>query len=701
MDSIQNHLLVAAQRASTYLTVEELDLFHTAEDMDRPEWEEIRAKLQQFAEESAVLYVYYWRYDGGDYIQYIIDNDEDEEYMVTPELFFALDSDEISGEAALKIDAGESWVTELGVYTESWDGLLTAVVPVFNDDGTVYCGAGVDVSDEILIAMRRNIKIMEFVLIISLLISILSGFFGIRSYNKKAIQSANDSLSKSRFLSNMSHEIRTPMNAILGIAEIQLQDNKHRDETVQAFRRIYESGDLLLNLINGILDLSKVEAGKLELIPVQYELPSLVNDAAQLNRLWFNSKPIDFIVNLDKDAPYKLFGDELRIKQILNNILSNAFKYTREGKVEFSVTAVTAETKEQDSAELVFTIRDTGQGMTGEQIKTLFEDYSRFNEEVNRAVVGAGLGMSITKQLVELMNGVIIVDSQPGRGTEFIVRIPQKRIGDEVCGVKISEELRSSDFRGTPITKKTQFLREHMPYGSVLIVDDVESNIYVARGMIQPYGAAIDTANNGADAIAKVKNGGSYDIIFMDHMMPVMNGIEATKLLRESGYERTIIALTANALAGQEEVFLQNGFDGFISKPIDSRELNSIMNKFIRDRKPPEEKGVSTIVESAVKPAKVSDALAKAVVMDMECALVVLEDVLNKIGQNQASDEDIQEFTTSAHGMKSALLNINEAELSKDALALERAGDGGDFALISEKTPVFISKLKFLIDKYK
>jgi len=588
IESVKNHLLVAAQRASTYLTIEELDLFHTGEDMERPEWEEIRTRLQHFAEETAVLYVYYWRYNGDGYIQYIIDNDEDEEYMVTPELFVSLDDDSISAEAALTIEAGESWVTELGVYTESWDGLLTAVVPVFNDDGTVYCGAGVDISDENFITMRNNIRGMEFVLMFSLFISILSGFFGIRSYNKKADKSAHDSLSKSRFLSNMSHEIRTPMNAILGIAEIQLQDKTVEEESARAFRRIYESGDLLLNIINDILDLSIIEAGKLELTPTQYDLPSLINDTAQLNRLRFNEKPLDFIVNVDKDTPHTMFGDELRIKQILNNILSNAFKYTHNGEVELTVSAEPAEPAEpagEENTLLTIKVRDTGQGMSPAQIEELFEDFSRFNTQKNRAIVGAGLGMSITKQLVELMNGSITVESELYKGSVFTVKIPQKQIGDEVCGEKIVQDLRSNDLNETAITKKTQFLREHMPYGKVLIVDDVESNIFVTKGMLQPYGVAIDTANNGAAAVARIVNGGEYDIIFMDHMMPVMDGLEATKILREMGYKGTIVALTANALVGNADMFLKNGFDSFISKPIDSRELNLVLNEYIRDKK--------------------------------------------------------------------------------------------------------------------
>jgi len=208
LNSIQTHLKVAAQRAATYLTVEELDLFHSADDMKRPEWDEIRTRLQQFAEESSVLYVYYWRYDGKKAIQYIIDNDEDEEYMVTPAYFFTFENDPSTAEAVAMIKAGESWVTDLGVYTDSWDGLLSAAVPVFNDDGTVYCAAGVDISDEILITMRNSTMIMRFALIFSLLVSIVSGFTGMRSYNKKKVLAEEASLILAQQLKTINEGIR-------------------------------------------------------------------------------------------------------------------------------------------------------------------------------------------------------------------------------------------------------------------------------------------------------------------------------------------------------------------------------------------------------------------------------------------------------------------------------------------------------------
>jgi signal transduction histidine kinase/DNA-binding response OmpR family regulator len=510
---------------------------------------------------------------------------------------------------------------------------------------------------------------------------------------------------KSGFLANMSHEIRTPMNAILGIAEIQLQDETLSAEAAAAFRRIYESGDLLINIINDILDLSKIEAGKFELVLNQYDMPSLINDTVQLNRLRYNSKPIEFIIHIDSNTPHDLYGDELRIKQIINNILSNAFKYTIKGKVEFSVSAfesnVTPKPGEECSV-IVFEIRDTGQGMNEEQLQALFDDYSRFNTQINRAIVGTGLGMSITKQLIELMNGSINIESTVGEGSVFTVRIPQRRISGEVCGARLTQKLQNSDFHGSTTTAKTQFLRDFMPYGSVLVVDDVESNIYVATGMLQPYGLNIERASNGSEVIALVESGKKYDVIFMDHMMPVMDGIEATRKLREMGYTNAIVALTANAIVGNADMFLDNGFNGFISKPIDSRELNLVLNDFVRDKKAKRITPAPARNGRKAGTAKVSEELAKAVVKDIKHTIEVFNDVLNKINNGESlNKEDLPLYTTTAHGLKSALLNIKESELSAEAVSLEKAGEKQDIELIKQITPPFIEHLHSLIKRYR
>ena len=516
----------------------------------------------------------------------------------------------------------------------------------------------------------------------------------------KAKESADlSNRSKSMFLSQMSHEIRTPMNAILGIAEIHLRDKTLQQGAHEAFGKIYESGDLLLNIINDILDLSKIESGKLELILCKYDIPSLINDTAQLNRLRYDSKPIDLLIHVDENTPIDLFGDELRIKQILNNILSNAFKYTDEGKIEFSVSA---ESGEADNITLILQVSDTGQGMTESQLEKLFDEYARFNLEVNRTIVGAGLGMNITKRLLDLMSGNIEVESEPGKGSVFTVRIPQKRTSPAVCGKEIAEKLRSFRFNSTTIMKKTQFIQESMPYGSILVVDDVESNIYVIKGMLAPYGLKIETASSGPEAIMKIKDGNVYDIIFMDHMMPKMDGIEATKIMRDMGYTNSIVALTANALVGRAEMFMQNGFDGFISKPIDTRELNRILNELIRNKQPQEVIDAArqkSQPEGVSQPA-INEGLAAATANDIENALAVLDEFIPAMN-NDEQTAATKLFTTTVHGMKSALANIGETALSDIALRLEQAANNGETSVISTETPEFINALRLLLEKIK
>jgi len=392
---------------------------------------------------------------------------------------------------------------------------------------------------------------------------------------------------KSGFLARVSHEIRSPMNVILGITEMQQERNNLPPETKEAWDRVYSSGYLLLGIINDVLDMSRIEAGKLKLTPVIYDVASLISDAVQLNIVRFESKPIQFILQADENIPASLFGDDLRIKQILNNILSNAFKYTESGTVTM---AVTAEVSGPDvPVILIFRISDTGSGMSSEEMDKLFDDYARFNMETNRKVEGTGLGMGITKGLVAMMNGEIAVESEVGKGSIFTVLLPQGYANSNVLGKEGAESLQK--LHGGKIShpkKAPNIVREYMPYGRVLVVDDMEPNLYVAKGLLAPYGLSLETASSGYDAIDLVKSGMTYDIIFMDHFMPEMDGVIAVKTIREMGYKNPIIALTANALTGQAEMFMANGFDGFISKPIDIRQLNSVLNKFVRDKYPAE-----------------------------------------------------------------------------------------------------------------
>ena len=518
---------------------------------------------------------------------------------------------------------------------------------------------------------------------------------------EQAIRANN---AKSNFLTKISHEIRTPMNAILGITEIQLQNQNLPNQLQEALGKINNSGYLLLSLINNILDMSKIESGKMELSLSNYDFPSLINDTVYLNVILYENKQIKFTLNVDENIPSKMLGDELRIKQIINNLLSNAFKYTDDGEISMTITAEYQ--KDPSLVTLVFRISDTGQGMTAEQVDKLYDEFTRFNTDINNKVEGTGLGMSITKQLVIIMGGEINVQSEPGKGSVFTVHLPQKIINDAVLGKEMAENL--NNFRTADLSqmeKKTQIVYEYMPYGRILIVDDVETNLYVARGLMSPYGLSIETARSGFEMIEKIKNGAVFDIIFLDHFMPKMDGIEAVKIIRRMGYTHPVIALTANAIVGQEEMFLENGFDGFISKPIDIRQINATLNKLVRDKYPTEvieaaRKQAATAEERTVKNVEpYSDPKLKAIfARDAESAFGRIESILSNSFRR---GDDIQQYVIDVHSMKSALNNMGEKQLSAVALKLEMAGRSKDIPAMIAETPAFLEALRVTIDKFK
>jgi len=390
--------------------------------------------------------------------------------------------------------------------------------------------------------------------------------------------------SKSDFLATMSHEIRTPLNAILGISQLQLQNENLSDELADALGKINNSGTQLLGIINDILDMSRIETGNLELNPAKYHLPSLINDSVQLNIVRIGSKPITFDLEIDKKLPSLLYGDELRLKQILNNLLSNAIKYTEKGHIKLSITA--SDCTDNGGVLLRFDVSDTGQGITLKDQEHLFAEYTRFNFSANRAIEGVGLGLTIVRKLVAIMGGTIEVKSEYGVGSTFSITVLQEAVECAAIGEEITSKLRNFTYKDKNRLESTKIIYEPMPYGSVLIVDDIEINLFVAEAALEPYELQIEMASSGFETIDKIKNGSVYDIIFMDHMMPHMDGVETVAKLRELGYTGVIVALTANALVGNSEMFAQNGFDEFISKPIDFAQLDNILNKFIRRKQP-------------------------------------------------------------------------------------------------------------------
>lgn len=390
-----------------------------------------------------------------------------------------------------------------------------------------------------------------------------------------AIESEESNRAKSRFLARMSHEIRTPITAVMGITEIQLRSRTMPPHTEEAFTQIYNSSKTLLNIVNDILDFSKIESGKMPIVNGEYDVANLVGDAAQLHLIYSERKSVSFKMRVDENLPAKLFGDALRIRQIINNLLTNAFKYTEHGEIILSLNFKNG---------LVFEIRDTGPGMTHEQLEEVGSDYIRFHERDKPFVGGTGLGLPIVYSLAKMMDAEVDFKSEAGVGTCVTVRVPQKVSGTEIIGAELAASLERFETKTWSVAKELEFEPEPMPYGKVLVVDDVDTNLYVAEAMLASFELTVELCETAQEAIDKIKSGREYDVIFMDYMMPGIDGIEATNILRRMGYTSPIVALTANAVKGQAETFLNNGFSGFMSKPIDINLLNSYLVRFVKNR---------------------------------------------------------------------------------------------------------------------
>ena len=394
------------------------------------------------------------------------------------------------------------------------------------------------------------------------------------------------SRSKSAFLANMSHEMRTPMNVVVGLTDLMLEEDDPGVNLKNNLEKISTAGNTLLGLINDVLDISKIEARKLELMPVQYEIPSLLNDIITLNMIRIESKPIAFRLDISEDLPCSLYGDDLRVKQIINNLLSNAFKYTQKGTV---ILGMNCEREGDDDVRMSVWVSDTGIGIREEDLKKLFTNYSQVDTQANRRIEGTGLGLSITKMLVEHMNGEISVESEYGKGTTLRFHIIQKFVSDKAIGSETAENLRNFRYAEDKRKAAKNLVRPDLSYASVLVVDDMPNNLDVAAALLGKYKMRVDCVAGGQEAIDRInKCEPFYDAIFMDHMMPGMDGVEAATKIRAIGtkYAMTIpiIALTANAIAGNEQMFLNNDFQAFLAKPINIMSLDSIVQRWIRDK---------------------------------------------------------------------------------------------------------------------
>lgn len=600
---------------------------------------------------------------------------------------------------------------------------------------------------------------------------------------------------KSDFLANMSHEIRTPMNAVLGMAEMALREEM-TPQAKQYIRQIRSSGKHLLVIINDILDFSKIESGKLDIIEADYEPLSMVNDLVNVVNTRIGSKKLEFTIDFDPALPHKLHGDNVRIHQILLNILNNAVKFTEHGEVHLELYS---EPIDENTVMLKAVVRDTGIGIRSEDMEKLFQSFQQVDSKRNRNIEGTGLGLAIAKQLLKLMNGSISVESKYEKGSTFNVELPQKVVSSapsipcvenkikaallienkyvyaqlcrDLSRLKISyadfgsasdynfiiaekslyderlEKLLADDpglkclliapynepLEAIPRTKllhKPAFSmglytalglgadtsRDEIPErdafsftapdAHVLIVDDNPINLSVASGIIEPLGMHVDTANGAAETIEKVKKL-KYDIIFMDHMMPEVDGVETTHIIRRlvAGYEDVpIIALTANAMGGTKEMFLREGMNDFVAKPIEVTEMVAMVRKWL-----PKDLIVSGSVKkdhgkTAVGALPDIEGLntqqALAMLGSEKLYMQILRDYFQAIDKRadiitQALErQDIKAYTIEVHSLKSTSKQIGADALSELAASLEKAGNEHDLALINAKTDELIAGYK-------
>ncbi len=506
---------------------------------------------------------------------------------------------------------------------------------------------------------------------------------------------------KSNFLANMSHEIRTPMNAIVGMAEFILRDSA--DEVAKRHAtRIKSASRTLLTIINDILDFSKIESGKMELVNDSYQLSHLIADITSMLNARLQTKPVTFKTEIDGNIPNRLYGDEVRLKQILINLLGNALKFTHGGSITLTLRH---EKIDATHCRLFGTVSDTGIGIKPEDLKNIFSSFTQVDTRRNRAVEGTGLGLAICRQLIELMDGSIRVESEYGKGTTFFF--------DVVSAVEGWQNL--SEAQMTPMERAGAAFHATFcaPEARALVVDDNEMNLEVAEGILEPYKIKIVRAVNGPEALERFAEE-TFDIIFMDHMMPGMDGVEAMRRIRmmKGGEEAVIVALTANALSGAAAEYKKLGFQAFLAKPIAPKSMENILRRLLPARllQPVEE----TSEESAaagVASSHAVDVLKDAI--DEESALkycmgsrTFLEKMLATFRKNEKTKQietffrakDWDNYRIVVHSLKGNALTVGALKLSEHAKELEYAARDDRIDEIMEKHEPFMKEYRALLD---
>ena len=541
----------------------------------------------------------------------------------------------------------------------------------------------------------------------------LASFLDVTSQDLKdmAAEAKQASVAKSRFLSNMSHEIRTPINAILGMDEMILRECK--DEAILEYaENIRLAGNNLLGLVNDILDFSKIEAGKMDIIPVEYDLSSLLNDLVNMIQGRAEKKGLHFVVQAPEDIPSMLFGDEIRIKQVVTNILTNAVKYTERGSVTLSLSY---ERQEGDKILLRVSVRDTGIGIKEEDLSKLYNAFERIEEKRNRAIEGTGLGMSITQRLLDLMGSRLEVSSVYGEGSVFSFSIGQGVMNWDPMG-------NFEDAYHRMLSRRSEYHESFTaPRAKILVVDDTVMNITVMKGLLKRTQMQIDAAESGYECLHMVTKE-HYDIIFLDHRMPGIDGIETLERMKSLpgniNKDTPVISLTANAVSGARSMYIEAGFQDYLTKPVNGSQLESLIIKYL----PPEKVTLADVQmmdfaqdeeeeEKTVLPAWLSevagldtkngllycgseDNYLSALTVFAEAILPGAEEI-----EKYFAAKDWKSYTVKVHALKSTARIIGAQELSDRARRLEDAGNNGYLEDIAQGTPALLKLYRSYAEK--
>ncbi len=733
--AIQQRMLDIANCASGSVNGDVLKTI-TKDKIGSPEYDEVYNTLAVFRDNVELKYVYCIKEDGNDNFIFTIDLD-----LKTPASY----GDSVEYTAALNSAGnGVAAVDEIP-YSDQWGKFYSAYSPVFDSDGKVAGIVAVDFSvewfeDQLSSQTRSTVFGYSIILILSLLFGAVLSILTVRPFvqmqgklleEKVLAESAN--LAKNDFLANMSHEIRTPINAVLGMNEMILRENNRakaqKDNNKEALtdalnnigtyaEDVKNAGRNLLAIVNDILDFSKIEQGQMNIVEAPYQLSSLLNDLSNMILFKTQEKKLGFSIDVDRSLPDELMGDEVRIRQILTNLLNNAVKFTDRGSVRLSLHG-----EKKDNGILIMTasVEDTGIGIKPEDRDALFTKFNRLEMDRNSTLEGTGLGLVISKQLLDMMNGSITVESEYGQGSVFTISIPQRIVSDAQVG-----DFRSRFEEHVASAKK---YRETFtaPTARILIVDDTRVNLTVAVNLLKNTQMHIDTALSGAESVEKAKNT-AYDLIFMDQRMPEMDGTQALQNIRatEGGASRLapVVCLTADAVKGAREKYIAAGFTDYMSKPIDSVTLENMLRKYL-----PAEK-IEIIREESVEdtydtvPVKTEKEPAKQEVgfeilinagIDVQTGLkcsadneefyrsllaeyVVGSDEKTADLNKALAESDWKNYGIYVHSLKSTSRMIGASKLSEQAAKLEAAADANDADTIKAGHEPMMAKYKEVVE---